>query len=161
MRTTCDLAEFGSGGRHYQKAFHCNVDDEIDYAVFENHAGAYLNPNGAPATDTNAVAAGDKLQEGSITDWFRHVGVTGTGFPNELTRPMSTIVVCFEVAAATDVIQDLTFEFPAQYMTRYPLDTVLGQSAITLPAADPKAVNGSRTGSEMIVQVGGHKGGSR
>lgn len=153
MRTTCDLAEFASGGRHYQKAFHCHVDDEVDYAVFENHAGAYLGTNGSVASDTNAAVAGDKLDITSITNWFNHVGVSGTGFPAELTRPMSTIAVVFETASTADVAQDLTFEFPAQYMTRYPLDTVLGQSAITLQASEPKAVNLSRTSSEMPAQV--------
>lgn len=162
MKTTCDLAEFASGGRHYRKPFHCHVDDEVDYAIFENHVGAYLNANNTPATSTTALSANDRLLEVDVTGWFRHIGVTGVGaFPQELIRPLSTIAIVFEPAAASDVLQDLTFEFPAQYLTRYPLDTVLGQSAITLPASDPKTVNATRTQSDVASQFAARGGGTR
>lgn len=75
-------------------------------------------------------------------DFFDHVAVWNGS--TELSRPMSTLIISWTTGPVTAQIQDLTINVDAQYLTRWPVDTVPGQSAITLAAAPQHIVTGTR-----------------
>lgn len=144
MLTPFDAASFASGGHMCNASMYCGVDDEVDYALFENHEGAYLNVNGNPARTTIATDVNDRLLAASVTDWFEHVSIGGTGTPVEKTRPMSTLVLIMEPPPDTNFKQNLNFEFAGQYLTRWPIDTIPGQQSRTLSASSHEEVTKSR-----------------
>lgn len=123
-----DLLSFGSNGKDGQKPQICIVDDEVDYNVFENHIG---------------VTTG-------LDEWFSHVGVWAGAGMSELQRPMSTLVMVLEPPAGTGTAQQLTLNFDAQWLTRWPVDTVPGQAAGTIPASPHSVVDFARREAEKI-----------
>lgn len=123
-----DLLTFGSSGHIGQKPQICIVDDEVDYAVFENHDG---------------VTAG-------LDDWFSHIAVWGGAGVKELQRPMSTLVLVLEPPADPSLNQQLTINFDAQWLTRWPVDTVPGQAAGTVPASPHGVVDFARREAEKL-----------
>lgn len=102
------------------KSQYVHVVDEVKYADYNLHGGPC--PDGL--------------------DFFDHVSVWNGS--SELSRPMSTLVLSWTTAAVTAQIQDLTINADAQYLTRWPVDTVPGQSAITVAAATQAVVTGTR-----------------
>lgn len=114
-----DLLTFGKDSKGGQRPFFCIVDDQVDYQVFENHAG------------TTA----------SLDEWFSHIGVWSGAGISELQRPMSILVLILESPANTGVNQQLTMNFDAQWLTRWPVDTIPGQAAKTLKPSSLAEVN--------------------
>lgn len=115
--------EFVAGGKLYQKCIPVHVVDEVDYNNYEAHYG----------TDT-------------VDGFFTHTGINNVQFP--ASRPMSTIVVIFEKTAvtggATTFNQNYTINMDAQYLTRWPLNTVPGLSAKSIVAAPAEVVTAAR-----------------
>lgn len=103
------------------KSQYIHVVDEVKYADYNIHNGPC--PDGL--------------------DFFDHVAVWNGS--EELSRPMSTLVFSWTAPSTSLHVQDLTFNVDAQYLTRWPVDTVPGQSAITLAAAPQAVVSGTRT----------------
>lgn len=121
-----DLLTFGADYKGGQKAHFCIVDDEVDYQVFENHLGS----------------------TSSMDEWFSHIGVWSGAGISELQRPMSILVLILESPANTGVNQQLTLNFDAQWLTRWPVDTIPGQAAGTIKASSHAVVDLSRTKAE-------------
>lgn len=113
-------SDFMPGGRLREKSFFAQVVDDPKYNDFSVHTG--------PITGIDA--------------FFEHIARWGT---SELDpRPMSTIIFSWTTPATGTFVQDLTFHFDAQHITRWPIDTVPGQNAKDIKASDPKAVARSR-----------------
>lgn len=112
--------DYGSRSALEDKSQYIHVVDEVKYAEYSVHSG----PCPAPL------------------DFFDHVGVWDTSADQQ--RPMSTIVFSWTAPPATTFLQDLTFNVDAQFLTRWPVDTVPGQSAITVAAAPQKVVTDTR-----------------
>lgn len=102
------------------KSQYIHVVDEVKYGDYNVHNGPC--PDGM--------------------DFFDHVAVWNGS--EELSRPMSTIVFSWSAPSASTQLQDLTINVDAQFLTRWPVDTVPGQSAITVAAATQQIVSGTR-----------------
>lgn len=119
-----DLADFGSSATRGGRPIYSIVDDEVDYASFESHYG------------TNGV----------LDDWFSHIGIWTAS--SELIRPMSCLVFIVEPPSTAANAQNLTLNFDGQWLTRWPIDTIPGQSAGTVPASPHSIVDAARRDSD-------------
>lgn len=113
-------SEFGQGGRRNNKPFTAVVSDEVKYAEYINHSGTVA----------------------SIDDYFNNVAVWPGSV--EEPRPMSTLVFTWSTPSDALRLQDLVFNFDAQFLTRWPLDTVPGVSAKDEPGSSSTEVERSR-----------------
>lgn len=108
------------GEKRKDKPIYCHVVDEVKYQDFTYHNGA----------------SPDAL------DFFDHIGTWSTAV--EEPRPMSTVILSWSASTTSANLQDLVMNIDAQYLTRWPIDSVPGQNArdvVGSPAAD---VNASR-----------------
>lgn len=112
--------DYGSRNALEDKSQYIHVVDEIKYADYTIHDG--------PVPDA--------------LHFFDHVGVWNTAA--ESPRPMSTIIFSWTAPSSATFLQDLTFNVDAQFLTRWPVDTVPGQSAITVGAAPQTVVTKTR-----------------
>jgi len=103
----------------------CHVVDTPDYENYETHVGS-IN------ADT----------------FFAHIA-NWTG-SNELTRGMSTTVFIFDQPPVT---QNLLHTVRAQHLTRWPVDTVLGQQMKMTPVANPSVVTEQRVAAEVAPVI--------
>lgn len=113
-------SDYGPSGKLEDKSQYVHVVDEVKYADYAVHLGPC--PDGL--------------------DFFDHVAVWNGS--TEEPRPMSTIVFSWSGTGSANFLQDLTFYVDAQFVTRWPVDTVPGQSAITLAAAPQSVVSATR-----------------
>lgn len=111
---------FGEKSENEDKSFYSRVVDEVKYSDFAYHDG--ISPD--------------------ATDFFDHIATWTTGA--EESRPMSSVVFSWSAPSNATFLQDLTINVDAQFLTRWPIDTVAGQHAITVAAAPQKVVSESR-----------------
>lgn len=102
------------------KPIYCRVVDEVKYQDYNFHNG--------PCPDA--------------IDFFDHVGTWTTAV--EEPRPMSTVIISWTAATTAANLQDLTFNVDAQYLTRWPIDSVPGQNARDVSGSPPADVNATR-----------------
>lgn len=102
------------------RSIYSRVVDEVKYQDYSFHNGP--SPDGF--------------------DFFDHVGTWSTAA--EEPRPMSTVLISWNSSTTATNLQDLTFNVDAQYLTRWPIDTVPGQHGKDVPGAPHGEVNGTR-----------------
>jgi len=150
MVESMNLAAFCPGGPLYEKSIYCGVDDFVDYQMFDNHAGAYKSNDGLTFAKTTAMPPSttgpQQLPPAAVNDFFSHIAVDPTSV--EQSRPMSSLIMIFEPPPNS---QDLTISFNAQYLTRWPVDTVPGQMSGTVPASSQDALSTATAGSLQNV----------
>lgn len=106
--------DFGADGRFIRRPFYCTVVDEPKYHDFATHRGATA----------------------TFDDFWEHIAVWNAPAASvESPHPMSVLVVHWDnidAATTTNILQDVTIQVDAQFLTRWPVGTVLGQSLIDL-----------------------------
>lgn len=109
--------DFGASGKYIRKPFVCTVTDEPKYNEFNTHLGP----------------------ETTLDGFWENVGVWNSPSPStEAPHPMSILFMhwdTIDTPTATSILQDITVQVDAQVLTRWPANTVLGQSHRDLPAA--------------------------
>jgi len=113
---TTDFADFGAKGELHDKPFFCIPVDHAKYNEYRPHKGTMAN----------------------IDDWFDNVALWATS--TEESHPMSMLVLSWTSASSTTFLQELTISCDAQFMTRWPVDTVPGQAHIDIPSSNPSVV---------------------
>lgn len=79
----------------------------------------------------------------TVDNFWSHISI----WPGVVSqrRPMSAVYIVFEGPAA---VQDYTVSWRAHYYTRWPLDSILGQSQKFVPTKDAKTLNDGRDHAE-------------
>lgn len=109
--------DFGASGKYIRKPFICTVTDEPKYNEFNTHLGP----------------------ETTLDGFWQNVGVWNTPTASlEEPHPMSILFMHWDnidTPTATSILQDITIQVDAQMLTRWPANTVLGQSHKDVPAS--------------------------
>lgn len=108
----------GYSGPHFEESreFSCNVVDNTRYEDFDEFLGTL-----------------------TLDEFWDHIGIWPTAVGTKpADRPMST---CFLIFTPPAVTNTYTISVRASYYTRWPLNTIPGQTMKPVPVADPKIIN--------------------
>lgn len=119
--------DFSASGRMEDKPMYCRVVDIPKYNDFFAHMGSETSMNGL----------------------FDNFAVWPSS--TELPHPMSIVVVTWQTPEVTDRIPDLTVSMDAQFLTRWPVETIPGISSIDIPASSHDLVQRADLASSQHV----------
>lgn len=109
-------ADFASSGKMEDKPIYCRVVDVPKYNDFSTHQGT----------------------ESSITGFLDNCAVWPGS--TETPHPMSLAIVTWDAPSVADRLPDLTCSMDAQFMTRWPVDSVPGIAQFDVGASPPEHV---------------------
>jgi len=113
---TAEMADFSANGELCDKPFFCIPVDHSKYNEYRPHKGTMSN------TD----------------DWFDNVALWTSS--EEESHPMSMMVLHWTSGSTNAMQQELTLSCDAQFLTRWPVDTVPGQAHLDIPSSNPATV---------------------
>lgn len=123
MLHTFSAAEFTPSGRCYGKCIPCHVVDEVDYNNYFPHEGAI-----------------------TVDEYFSIFTQTSIATTANSNRPLSTTVILIDKQSLTGTtfLQQYVYNIDAQFLTRWPLNTVPGVSSKDVLPSHPEAVSVAR-----------------